>query len=71
MKHSGKIAPEPAIEIPAPARIKPYWTTGILASMTIAIGLFAQPIYLLAEMVAHQLLNPQLYIEAVLGGGQL
>ncbi|CAM5213296.1 Na+/H+ antiporter subunit D [Alishewanella longhuensis] len=66
-----KKAPEPAIEIPAPARNKAlYWTTGILASMTIAIGLFAQPIYLLAEMAAHQLLNPQLYIEAVLGGGQ-
>ncbi|GGW69958.1 Na+/H+ antiporter subunit D [Alishewanella tabrizica] len=67
-----KKAPEPAIEIPAPVRNKAlYWTTGILASMTIAIGLFAQPIYVLAEMAANQLLNPQLYIDAVLGGGKL
>jgi len=67
-----KKAPEPAIEIPAPVRNKAlYWTTGILASMTIAIGLFAQPIYVLAEMAANQLLNPQLYIDAVLGGGRL
>ena len=66
-----KKPPEPAIDAPAPVRNTAlYWTTGILASMTIAIGLFAQPIYLLAEMAANQLLNPQLYIEAVLGGGQ-
>lgn len=66
-----KKPPEPVIDAPAPVRNTAlYWTTGILASMTIAIGLFAQPIYLLAEMAANQLLNPQLYIEAVLGGGQ-
>lgn len=65
-----KKAPLPALEIPGPMRNNAlYWTTGILATMTIAIGIFAQPIYILAEMAANQLLNPQLYIHAVLGGG--
>lgn len=39
-----------------------------LATCTLIIGLYGQPIYLLAEMAAEQLMNPQLYIEAVLGG---
>jgi len=41
-----------------------------LAACTVLIGVNAQPIYELAEMAAHQLLNPQLYIEAVLGAQQ-
>jgi multicomponent Na+:H+ antiporter subunit D len=41
-----------------------------LAACTVFIGLNGQPIYELAEMAAHQLLNPQLYIEAVLGAQQ-
>lgn len=40
-----------------------------LATCTVLIGLWGQPIYELAEMSATQLLNPQLYIEAVLGEG--
>lgn len=60
-----------APEAPAPVRNSAlYWTTGILAGMTIAIGIFAQPIYVLAEAAAGQLLDPQRYIEAVLGGGK-
>jgi len=39
-----------------------------LAIMTIAIGLFGQAFYELAERTAHQLLNPDAYIEAVLKG---
>ncbi|PVY75770.1 multisubunit sodium/proton antiporter MrpD subunit [Tamilnaduibacter salinus] len=39
-----------------------------LATCTLIIGLYGQPIYSLAEMAAHQLMNPQLYIDAVLGG---
>jgi multicomponent Na+:H+ antiporter subunit D len=39
-----------------------------LALMTLFIGLYGQPIYLLAERAAHEMLNPALYIEAVLGG---
>jgi len=41
-----------------------------LAVCTVFIGLYGQPIYELAEMSARQLMNPQLYIDAVLGGGQ-
>ncbi len=41
-----------------------------LAACTVFIGINGQPIYELAEMAAHQLLNPQLYIEAVLGAQQ-
>jgi len=66
-----KKAPEPAIEVPAPYRNTAlYWTTGLLAAMTVAIGIFAQPIYVLAETAAQQLLEPQRYIEAVLGGAK-
>lgn len=39
-----------------------------LAVCTLVIGLYGQPIYVLAETAAEQLMNPQLYIEAVLGG---
>jgi multicomponent Na+:H+ antiporter subunit D len=42
----------------------------ILAGMTVGIGLFGEPLYQLAEMAASQLLNPQGYIDAVLGGVQ-
>ncbi len=38
-----------------------------LAGCTLFIGLNGQPIYELAEAAAEQLLNPSLYIEAVLG----
>lgn len=41
-----------------------------LAACTLYIGLNGQPIYELAEMAANQLMSPQLYIEAVLGGQQ-
>lgn len=45
-----------------------------LAACTVFIGLNGEPIYQLAEAAAEQLLNPHLYIEAVLGssanGGQ-
>jgi multicomponent Na+:H+ antiporter subunit D len=40
----------------------------ILALMTVAIGLYGEPLYQLAEVAANQLLNPQGYIDAVLGG---
>ena len=39
-----------------------------LAACTLYIGLNGQPIYELAEMAADQLMTPELYIEAVLGG---
>jgi multicomponent Na+:H+ antiporter subunit D len=40
----------------------------ILAVITVGIGLFGEPLYQLAEVAASQLLNPQGYIDAVLGG---
>jgi len=39
----------------------------ILAFMTITIGLIAEPIYILSETAAQQLLDPTAYIQAVLG----
>lgn len=64
-----KASPEPNPAVPAPTRNGLlYWTIGLLAAMTVAIGLFGQPIYLMAEMAAEQLLNPAGYIDAVLGG---
>ncbi|KAA0874212.1 Na+/H+ antiporter subunit D [Nitrincola tapanii] len=40
----------------------------LLAGCTLFIGLNGQPIYLMAETAASQLMNPQGYIQAVLGG---
>lgn len=40
----------------------------MLAVITVAIGLYGEPLYQLAEVAANQLLNPQGYIDAVLGG---
>ena len=46
-----------------------YYTPVVaLAVCTLIIGLYGQPIYMLAESAAEQLMNPQLYIAAVLGG---
>jgi multicomponent Na+:H+ antiporter subunit D len=42
-------------------------TVAALASLTVMIGIFAEPVYLLAEYTAAQLLNPQTYIDSVLG----
>jgi multicomponent Na+:H+ antiporter subunit D len=39
----------------------------LLAILTVAIGLFAQPFFALAERAAEQLMNPEAYIRAVLG----
>lgn len=67
-----KASPSDAPPIPAASgNVSLYWTCGILAAMTVAIGVFAQPIYEMAEMAAYQLLNPDIYIEAVLGGHAL
>ncbi|MCG5514547.1 MULTISPECIES: Na+/H+ antiporter subunit D [unclassified Ectothiorhodospira] len=44
-----------------------YLTITGMAALTVFIGLGAEPIYRLADAAAHQLLNPSLYIDAVLG----
>jgi multicomponent Na+:H+ antiporter subunit D len=38
-----------------------------LALLTVAIGLLAQPVFELSLQAAQQLLDPRLYIHAVLG----
>jgi multicomponent Na+:H+ antiporter subunit D len=38
-----------------------------LALITVIIGVFAEPFYNLALQAAEQLMNPALYIQAVLG----
>jgi multicomponent Na+:H+ antiporter subunit D len=41
---------------------------GLLALITVCIGLAAQPVFDLALGAAEQLMNPEVYIQAVLGG---
>lgn len=68
-----KAAPEPAAGTSPPSPLRPherwllYGPMLALALMTVAIGLGAHGLYTLAEQAAAQLLNPEGYIEAVLG----
>jgi multicomponent Na+:H+ antiporter subunit D len=41
---------------------------GLLALITVCIGLAAQPVFELAMAAAEQLMNPEIYIQSVLGG---
>lgn len=60
-------APEEA-RLPAGARLCLYLPMVALALVTVAIGLLAQPVFELSQQAAGQLLEPELYIHAVLGG---
>jgi len=40
-----------------------------LAALTVVLGVAAEPFFVLATDAATQLLDPALYIRAVLGGG--
>lgn len=63
-----KATPEPNPPVPAPTRNGLiYFSIGVLAVLTVALGVFAQPMYQIADIAAQQLLNPAVYIEAVLG----
>lgn len=42
----------------------------LLSAMTVAIGLYAEPVMAVAEAASAELLNPAPYIEAVLGKGE-
>jgi multicomponent Na+:H+ antiporter subunit D len=42
----------------------------VLAGITISIGLLAEPLYTLSLEAGEQLMNPDAYIEAVLGGSR-
>ncbi len=67
---------EPSHEDPgagAPEKTnRPLWgylaPIGVLALMTVALGLAAEPVFDLAARAAEQLLNPETYIQTVLGG---
>ncbi len=54
-------------QVMTPSLAALYLPVILLASCTLFIGLNGQPIYLMAEFSAQQLLNPAGYIEAVLG----
>jgi multicomponent Na+:H+ antiporter subunit D len=62
-------APEP----PQPLTRRDWWSlagpAGALASITVLIGLVAQPLAELSQAAAQQLLDPVDYIAAILGGG--
>jgi multicomponent Na+:H+ antiporter subunit D len=66
--------PAPAAEPPADltAKLSAWMLTPVvmLAAITVAIGLYGELLYQLAEVAASQLLNPQGYIDAVLGGAR-
>jgi multicomponent Na+:H+ antiporter subunit D len=44
------------------------FATGVTVFLSIAYVIFAGPIYELAERAGSDLMNPRLYIDAVLGG---
>jgi multicomponent Na+:H+ antiporter subunit D len=67
-----KPAPEPLPDLNPMS--KPCWFIFLLpmigyTAITIAMGVFAGPVFDYASEAAAQLMNPQLYIDAVLGGG--
>ena len=39
-----------------------------LVLLSVSIGIFADPLFKIAEEAAYQLLNPEIYINAVFGG---
>lgn len=57
--------PTAASDSPGAALLAP---TVALASLTLATGLWAQPLFHLAEQAAAELLDPARYVDAVLGG---
>jgi multicomponent Na+:H+ antiporter subunit D len=42
----------------------------VLALITLLMGIGAEPVYRLADTAARELMAPQVYVEAVLGGGR-
>lgn len=72
-----KKAPDPSegepprlIQTSSEGQVFMYISIGILALGAVLMGVAAQPVFEIAEAAANQLLNPDLYIEAVLGGKQ-
>jgi len=65
-----KSAPETDSPVDLSGHLSPWMLAPVimLAMITVGIGFFGEPLYRLAEVAASQLLNPQGYIDAVLGG---
>jgi len=62
---------EPEGEVIQRGKVLPWGTLvpiGLLALITVCIGLAAQPVFDLALAAAEQLMNPEIYIQAVLEG---
>jgi multicomponent Na+:H+ antiporter subunit D len=66
---------KPAPEgVPEPQKGDSNWYLQVIPAVTLtllilALGLFAEPVYRLAQAAAGQILTPQAYIQVVLGGG--
>lgn len=63
--HDGRDRPATATDLNLPLL---YAAVAMLAGITVAVGLGAQAIFMLAESAAAQLLDSSVYIQAVLGG---
>jgi len=64
--------PMPSMQIPGRPQALSLWKiipVCVLACLTILIGVGAEPIYQLARTAAHEIMNPQLYVQAVFPGG--
>jgi multicomponent Na+:H+ antiporter subunit D len=65
--------PAPAEQPPPSGQPLSWWLltpVALLALTTVLMGLFIEPVIQFAMVAAEQLLNPQAYIAAVLGGGR-
>ncbi len=67
-----KRPPETDSPIDLSGKLSPWMLAPVilLSAITVGIGLFGEPLYQLAKVAASQLLNPQGYIDAVLGGAR-
>jgi multicomponent Na+:H+ antiporter subunit D len=65
-------AGDPADDRAMPSRRRARWGSigpiALLTTMTLIMGLAAEPFFVLAQGAADQLLNPTAYVQAVLGG---
>jgi multicomponent Na+:H+ antiporter subunit D len=56
------------VRLPLATRLSLYLPMTALALLTVTIGLLAQPVFEISLQAAQQLLDPDIYIHAVLGG---
>jgi len=63
--------PLPPKDLPSRSQALSLWKiipVCALACLTVLIGIGAEPVYQLARAAAHEIMNPQLYVQAVLQG---